>query len=233
MKREKLKTIGFWLAVGLIAAGIITVVVVTLCGREDRPEEPTRTITEEPIVRYITRTETKEVEKLIPVEVEKEITTDILEEGLRDMGMLITEEYLFKEVTSFSSTKTFAWIIKANSKLVMGYEGTITAGIDFSGIAVSKDDAQKKITVKLPESSIYNCALDYSSFEVYQEDVSRWNPISASDYNGSVEELEQRAQQRALERGILDKADRNAQLLIRNFIASLVDLSAYSLEFTH
>jgi len=232
--REKLKKYGF-----LAGAAVILILIITVIFVGTRPRtagsaetEPASLPDQEPIVRYVTKVETKYVDKVVPVTVEKEITTAILEEGLQDMGFLVTQEYLFKEVTTFESTKTIAWIIKANSKLVMGYEGTLLAGVDFEKIKVQKNDSTKKISVTLPESSIIACDLDLESFEVYQEDVSTWNPISASDYNGSLLELENRARERAIERGILDKASDNAASLIKNFIESLVGKDTYDIVFT-
>jgi len=229
INREKLKQYGFWGVAAVILLAII-IVIIPKSGKT-APEAQPAPEAEEPIIRYVTKTETIEVEKLVPVEVEKEITTDILQEGLQNMGRLITQEYWFKEVTSFESTKTYAWVIKANSKLVMGYEGQLNAGIDFTAIRVVKDDTAKIITVTLPKSEIFGCEIDFNSFELYQEDVSKWNPISASDYNGSLVELTERATSRALERGILEKADENARNVIQGFIGGLVDLNTYKLKF--
>lgn len=231
MDKEKLKTYGFWTVSALIVLAIVMVVAGGSKGRSEEKESKTDPASQEPLVRYVTKTETVYVDKIVPVEVEKEITTDILKEGLADMGILVTEEYFFKEVTTFESTKTLAWVIKANSKLVMGFEGTLTAGLDFAGIKLYKDDQAKQIRVVLPKSEIFSCSLDLDSFEVYQEDVSKWNPISAEDYTGSLKELETRATERALERGILEKADANAKSLIRSFISGLVDLTVYKLVF--
>ena len=230
IKTEKTKNIIFWAAVGLIILLIIAVIIIEITKPE--PETPSQpAITQEPIVRYVTETETVYVDKIVPVEVEKKITTDILEEQLHDMGLLVTEEYFFKEVTTFESTKTYAWIINAKSKLIMGYEGTLQAGIDFTDVSASVNDDKKQIIVTLPKADITSCSLDFDSFEVYQEDVSRWNPITAEDYNGSLKELEEKATKRALERGILENAQENAETLITNFIGGLIDLSQYKLEY--
>lgn len=165
-KDEKTQKVLFWAGVGLIILLIITVVLISVLKSDKQvspqPARPT------PIIRYITKTETVEVEKLIPVEVEKTITTDIIEEQLHDMGLLITEEYFFNEVTPFESTKTFAWIINANSKLIMSYEGTIEAGIDFTAVSATMDDENKLIRVSLPKAAINLCELDFDSFEVLE-----------------------------------------------------------------
>lgn len=238
---ERTKKILFASLALLIVAAIVCVIVVSVTGGKEEPAEAAAEPVQdaEPIVRYVTKVETKTeyvdrpIEKIVQVPVEKKITTEILQEGLLDMGELVTQEYWFNEVTTFESTKTYVGIIHLNSKLIMGYEGCLKAGIDFTAVRVKKDDAAKTITVTLPETKIISCELDYDSFKVYEEDVSRANPIKAEDYNGEVKELVARAQQRATERGILDKAAENAQLIIKSFIAGLVDLSEYKLVFAN
>ncbi len=232
MDRTKLKKYGFIGAVVLILAAIALIVIVAM--QPDKPantDAAETTESQEPIVRYVTKDKIVYVDKIVTVEVEKEITTDIIEEGLKDMGVLVTEEYWFKEVTTIDSSKTMAWVVTVDSKVIMSYEGEIFAGIDFNEIKVEKDDARGIIYVKLPDAYIMTCSLDLDSFELYEEKVSKWNMLSMKDYNGSLQELESRAQERALERGILDKAQENAEVLIKNFIEGMIDTEKYSVEF--
>lgn len=231
MDSSAVKKYGFFAAVFLILAAIVVIVVVSICSGNDQPQEADVKPEKEPIVRYVTKDKIVYKDKLVPVEVEKKITTDIMEEGLHDMGLLITENYWFKEVTTIDSSKTMLYVFKADSKVVMGYEGELLAGTDFEKIKVAKDDVQKIIRVTMPEAEIVACDLDLDSFELYEEKVSRWNMISADDYNGSLKELEQRATERALDRGILEKAEAQAETLIRSFINGHMGSEEYTITF--
>ena len=73
------------------------------------------------------------------------ISADVIQDGLRDMGELATEEYYFKEVVSYSSIKQFLGLNLGltESSYLAGYEGVIKAGIDFTKITVKKDDDAK------------------------------------------------------------------------------------------
>jgi len=223
---KKYKELLFPILAGILVVIILVVIIVSAFGgsKKETPAAAAEAPDADPIVVYQTVVETKEVEveKLVPVEVEKKITTAIMQEGLRDMGFLVTQEYLFKEVTTFESTKTVAWVFSANSKLVMGYEGVLSAGIDFTAINVSENASTGVITITIPKATIYACDLDLNSFEVYTEDTSMWNPITAEDYNGSLIELKARAQERAIERGILDMANSRAEELITGFVRGLL-----------
>ena len=161
------------------------------------------------------------------------ISADVLQDGLRDMGELATEEYYFKEVVSYSSIKQFLGLNLGltESSYLAGYEGVIKAGIDFTEIKVGKDDDNKIITVTLPRTRILSSEIDPDSFELYSEKEGWGNPISVTDYNNSLAELIKKAETSATERGVLEKADENAQLIIRNFILTLLGDQAYTVQF--
>lgn len=174
-----------------------------------------------------------EVEKII--EVEKKISGDIIQDGLRDMGFLVTEEYYFTEVVSYSSVKKLFKTIKlgiTESSYLASYDGVISAGLDFEKISVEKNDEERIITIRLPKSEVKYMQIDPESFVLYSEKEGLGNKISLSDYNDSLIELEKNAEKKAVDRGLLKRADDNAKLVISNFVNSLVDTSDYMVRYT-
>ena len=168
------------------------------------------------------------------IEIEKEISVNTVEDGIRDMGILITDEYYFTEVVSFSSVKKF---FKTDIKLpftesnyLAGYDGVVTAGPDFAAARVEKDEATKTVTVILPKSQIRNVDIDPDSFKLFSEKQGFSNPLSAEDFNSSLVELENTARQKALGKGILERADEHAVNIVTNFIGNLIDLSVYRVK---
>ena len=161
------------------------------------------------------------------------ISANVIQDGLKDMGELATEEYYFKEVVSYSSIKQFLGLNLGltESSYLAGYEGVIKAGIDFTEIKVGKDDDNKIITVTLPRTRILSSEINPDSFELYSEKEGWGNPISVTDYNNSLAELVKKAETSATERGVLEKAGENAQLIIRNFIMTLLGDPSYSVQF--
>ena len=171
------------------------------------------------------------VDKLI--EVEKEVGAEEIASGLNDMGVLVTEEYYFTDVVHFSSIKKLFSLelgITASSFLA-SYDGVVTAGVDFTRIGIEKDDDAGVITVTMPGAAVLNVDIDPDSFRLYEEKSGLGNPISAADFNSSLVELERSAEEKAIERGVLDHADENARVLIRNFIAALVEEGRYTVRF--
>lgn len=221
----------YLILIAVIVLAIAIVLIVGLSGRSSKAPSPAPTPI--PTPQTTTKVLVKEVEKL--VEVEKEISSEVIEDGLNDMGRLITEEYYFTEVVSFSSVKKFLktdiTLGFTESSYLASYEGTVSAGVDFSGIRVEKDDEAGRITVHIPKAEIYSISIDPNSFELYSEKTGIGNPLSIEDFNTSLVELESTAKSKALDRGLLDKADENARSVISNFVSSLTDSSAYSLKF--
>ena len=159
-----------------------------------------------------------------------DINVETVEEGLRDMGFLITQEYFFTDAVSNSKSFQISNIKLGftQSSYVGLYDGEVTAGIDFTRISVSKSG--KELIVTLPQAEIKNIDIDPDSFRVVSEKSGVFTRISADDYNASLSELENTARERALEIGILEKANDNAKLIIENFIMAFDGADGYNLE---
>ena len=228
MLKEKTQRKIYFILFGVVLL-LIGAIIIRAAVRSPGKESPAPAAAPVPTPEVIIRE--KEVEKV--VEVEKEITAEVIRDGLRDMGVLVTEEYFFTDVISFSSIKKLFDIELGvtESSYVAAYDGVITAGIDFSAVEIEKDDGAGRIIVKLPAAEILNVDIDPESFVLYDERIRPWNPLTAEDYNSSLVELEKKARDKALSRGILEKADENARTLVKNMIAGLADGSRYTVEF--
>jgi hypothetical protein len=165
------------------------------------------------------------------VKVKTTITSETLQEGLRDMGVLITQEYYFTQVENYEKTKTILKFFTSSSNFIYSYDGVVTAGVDFNDISVEKDDTDKVITITVPQSEIQYIDIDYDSFKIYSEKDGLWNPTSIEDYNDSLVDLKKNAEDKAIEKGVLDKADENAKAIIKNFVTGMVDDLDYTIKW--
>lgn len=228
MVKEKQRT---RLLVGLIvlALALIAALVIVHAVRKGREGGAVPAVTPRPSAEVVVRE--REVEKLVTVE--KEITAEILRDGLRDVGLMITDEYYYTEVVSYSSTKKL-WkfdLPLTESSYLIGYDGVVSAGVDFTKAGVRKDEGAKRITVALPKAEIRYNDIDMESFTLYGEKQGVGNRVSVADFNESLVELKRNAEEKAVERGVLTRADENAQRIVRNFVGSLIDLEEYTLVF--
>jgi len=220
MLAEKKRTKLYLIGIGIVVLVVIGLVIWHGVGAKDTS------------VPVVTPRPTPEV-VIREKQVEKVITAEILQDGLRDMGVLVTQEYYFTEVISFSKIRKLFNISLpfTESSYLASYDGVVTAGVDLSTAAVEKDDQTGIITVTLPPAAVLNVDIDPDSFWLYDEKNGLGNPISAEEFNASLVELEKTAEQKALERGLTDKAGESAQTVIRNFIGSLVDMDKYAVRF--
>ena len=228
MVTDKKKTKLLMVLIALVLTSIAVMLIVYAVGRAGRKTAPL-TVTPRPAQEVIVRE--KEVEKLVTVE--KEISSAILTDGVRELGLLVTEEYYFTEVVSYSSVKTL-WKFElplTESSYLVSYDGVVRAGVDLSRAAVEKDEENKRITDTLPEASITDTDIDPQSFRLYSEKSGLGNPITAGDFNNSLIELETTAREKALDRGLLVRANENAHALVRNVVGALCDLNEYTLVF--
>lgn len=213
----------------LILAVVLLILTLLLLRPRSEPEAAVSAsaVTEEP------RVIVKEVEKLVTVE--KKVEAETIRDGLREMGFLITGEYYFTDLVSFSSVKKFLKTDIAlpftETSYLVSYDGVVSAGIDLTAARVEKDDEHMRVTVHIPAASIRSTTIDLDSFTLYEEKSGLGNPLSAADFNNSLRELERSAEQKATERGLLEQADKNARTVIEKFVGSLVGGTAYTLTF--
>lgn len=162
------------------------------------------------------------------------LSGEVIESGIREMGELITAEYYYTHAEDFENVKTL-WSIKVpmtKTKLVYTVEGDIKAGIDFTKVTVLVDDDAKKITITLPKSMVLASEIDHDSFHVVNEKEGWFNDLSAEDVNKTFAHVKEMEEEKAIENGLLTRADENAVRIITSFVKSSYDLKDYSVEVT-
>lgn len=142
----------------------------------------------------MTATTIKEKEKKDKVVIA--VSTDTIQDGLANMGVLITQEYYFTQVEKYTKEKTFLKFITSSSEFMYSYDGAVMAGIDFEKIEIKTDEDRKIITVDMPDSEIQAVTIDKDTFKIYSEKDSLWNPLKLEDYNISLVEFENAAKER-------------------------------------
>ncbi|MCR4903735.1 MAG: DUF4230 domain-containing protein [Butyrivibrio sp.] len=159
------------------------------------------------------------------------VSTETIQDGLANMGILITQEYYFTQLEKYTKEKTILQFITSSSDFTYSYDGAVMAGVDFEQIEITKDDDEKKLIVKIPASEIQTVNIDKNTFKIYSENESIWNPLKLEDYNISLAEFENAAKEKAIKNGILERSDEQARNLITNFIKNFPNTSGYEIVF--
>ena len=161
------------------------------------------------------------------------VSGETISSGIREMGELNTAEYYFSRTESVENSKELdlsqlgidfkAKIPLTTNSFTYSYDGQIKAGIDFTKVTVEVDNEAKTITVKLPETTITSSEIDPDSYKLYSVTNNILNPISPDDFAVSLADLIHAEEDRAIEKGLLDRAQKNTEVLIRNFVKSYAE----------
>lgn len=149
---------------------------------------------------------------------------DFIKEKLENTAELNTGSYLCTDVITRADSKKFKdWEIPFTEKsFTIRYDGIVKAGIkDLTKAQVTQDE--KTIVIKLPEVEITGVEIDNDSFEKLDESHNIFNPITIEDLNDAQKDLKEKMYNRAVEKGILDIARSNAEIVISRMLASSND----------
>lgn len=156
----------------------------------------------------------------------------VLEEKLQTTAELNTADYLCTYLQKFTDTKQFnGWDIPFTTKsFTVSYEGVVKAGIkDLTKAKVIEKD--ENTLVKLPKIEVTIFTIYKDTLQIYDEYDTIFNKINVSDVNNTQIKLEKEMVDRAIEYGLLDKAEENAKVILK---ALLIDSSMdkkYDIEF--
>ena len=156
---------------------------------------------------------------------------------LAEIGELATQAAYYTGVATIDDNREIRIIGKqigvpfTNTKIIYSYDGTIKAGMDFADIGLTVSEEDKKIRVTLPEMRILSNEVDSNSLKVYDEKHSAFTLIRVERFGESIGTLKEEAEKNAIEKGLFLEARKNAETLLRGFLAAGFDLNAYTLEF--
>ena len=162
------------------------------------------------------------------------IELDVLNNQIQDIGELATVEYLFTDAARFSDSKQIKnWNIPGTEKsFTVKWDGVIKAGVKVDKISLDVNENEKEITVMIPKAEILSYETDMESMEILDEKNNHFNPISVEDHINIEVETEKEMKQRAIENGILEKAQVSAEMLIGNLLLANPAIGTeYSIEF--
>ena len=99
---------------------LLALVLLILYGtnRTKEKEEAAQAVT--------TKTEKEKKDKVLI-----SVSTETIQDGLSDMGVLITQEYYFTQVEKYTKEKNIFIVIPSTSGFMYSYDGSVMAGVDF------------------------------------------------------------------------------------------------------
>ena len=164
----------------------------------------------------------EEVEDTVPTPTDPEINLQILYSEINDIGELATVEYLFTDAAKYSESMQYdGWDIPFTEKsFVLKWNGVMKAGVDLKRIRITVDEEAKRITVSVPAAKILSYEVDPDSIEVLDERDNIFNTITIEDKARFDSTTEDAMKKRAIKNGLLDKAQENAEEIIKRLLTT-------------
>ncbi|WP_040683735.1 DUF4230 domain-containing protein [Thermobrachium celere] len=137
---------------------------------------------------------------------------------IKDISLV---QYNYTGIISFKNNLTFGDVsLPLTSKhFLIKYNGYVKAGIDMNGVKI--DVYKDKVEITLPEPKIIDVYIDEKSIEVYDQSMNILNPLKIEDYNNAIIEEKKKIEKDALEKGILDQVNKQADLFLRNMLKDM------------
>lgn len=176
----------------------------------------------------------EQVEELLNIEEpEPVITSSQIKEQLSAISDLVTQEYLYTNADKGDYNKTWLWdwdMPFSDKSFIAKYDGTIKAGIDLTAVEIDVNEDSRTITVTLPASRITDNNVPQDKIEVFGIKDGLFNKVTPDDTNALIAEGKENMEAKAIERGLLAGADKQAQSLIRAFLALIPGMDSYELN---
>ena len=161
-----------------------------------------------------------------------EIVLQVLSTATKGIEELNTMEYSFTNSARFSDSKQIKnWNVPFTEKaFTLQWSGVIKAGIDLGDVKVNING--KTIIVSIPEAKIFSYDVDEDSIEYLDEKNNVFNPISVKDKIEFDKATENDMKQKAIDSGLLESAQQNAEVVLMRFLLADTRISKdYNIEF--
>lgn len=173
-------------------------------------------------------------EPIVVNPVSPEILLQTIYSEITEISELATTEYLFTDAAKFSDYKQIKnWNVPLTEKsFVLKWNGVIKAGVKLDQVSITINEAEKKISVSVPTAEILSYTIDNDSIEILDEKDNIFNNISVNDKVEFDKETEDNMKNRAIENGLLEKAQENAEDILCRLIQSNPTVgNDYEIEF--
>ena len=161
----------------------------------------------------------------------------IKELSFKDIDTLSTQEAYVTVVENMNDARQVLGINIPGTKsvCVFSHEFLITAGYNFEEIETEviekSEDSKGQIIVKLPEAQILTSGILFDKEKVYYESESIFTNLKEEDKAKLRAEMGEKAENIAIENGILDKAKENAKKVLSSFIYKLYSEADYEVVY--
>lgn len=145
----------------------------------------------------------------------------IIDFGFKDVGELVTQEWYGRILEdSTKDRKIFKKVSVpfTESRIIFSLDVEVTAGLNFKEIEQDISEDGKTVTITLPKAKIYKYYQVPNTFNSYLDDESWFTNINSKERHDLEDAVVEKGKEKALEAGLLEKADKNAKTIIEQMV---------------
>lgn len=159
-------------------------------------------------------------------ESEGRVTAESIGASFNQIAELGVEEYVYSNVGSFDKDGLMLRgfeIPFTGRNFLVSFDGKVTAGVKHADqINVEIIDRNQLITVSVPQVEVLNSQVNADSVVVHDQSMNPINQVRVEDVTGFVQEQERLATQKAVDQGLLQRAEQRTAELLENHTRALV-----------
>ena len=158
------------------------------------------------------------------------IRTSAYLEQMKDLSTLATSQAYIKVILEKEDNELFGKEISTNipgtkRKILLVVPGTVTAGVDLSHInsnQIEINEEGKTIDLTIPKAAfLQDPSVDFDQVETYSISGIFRSDVKWEEAYELMDEAKETIEQEAIEQGILEKAEENAEKTIKEFYEQL------------
>ena len=145
------------------------------------------------------------------------VTSDTIEQQLSSIRELVTQEYVYTNAAKKESSESWLWGVErpfSGKSILITYDGVVKAGVDLSKAEITVNEQTRTVTVTLPPSEITENNIPQEAITVVEIKNGLFNDVM---------------EQKAIDQGILTRADKEAAALVRSILSVLPGMDGYTL----
>jgi len=150
--------------------------------------------------------------------------TSVLKEKISNIGELATVEYQYTIADSIDNQK-IEWLGLTKKTVAMAIDGILKIGVDVNKIDIQCDELTKTITITLPAATQISNELFEDTMQILNEDSGLFNKIDLNDASELRQHIKDKAEAKAVEYGLFEKAKENAAQILTLMIEAMPDVT--------
>lgn len=146
----------------------------------------------------------------------------VIVEEINSLARLETAEYTFQDILQIERDQELLWGVFGESLLFVAH-GDVIAGVDLAHM--DAEDLQvvspTKVIIRIPEAEIFLTDLDNERSYVANRDIGLLSKGDSQLETLIRQEAESRMEEAAIENGVIDMANEEAEKFMRSFLGNL------------